>query len=81
MLFNGSEVLVVISNDGTRSALKSCRIDNEETIFTGDSTDGVRIGDRLIKKLQNGSNREYLVKSVKDGVNMFGHREIRVQQI
>lgn len=81
MMFNGSEELVVISHDGNKSILKSCRIDNEEKIFSSESTEGLNIGDRLIRNLQNGSKREYLVKSVKDGVNLLGHREIRVQQI
>lgn len=81
MLFNGSEELIVIYQNGDKGILKSCRIDNEERIFTSDSTEGLNIGDRLIKNLQNGSKREYLIKIVKDGINMTGHREIKVQQI
>ncbi|HAV3045855.1 hypothetical protein L2Z47_00125 [Acinetobacter baumannii] len=81
MLFNGSEELIVIYQNGDKGILKSCRIDNEERIFTSDSTEGLNIGDRLIKNLQNGSKREYLIKIVKDGINMSGHREIKVQQI
>lgn len=81
MLFNGSEELIVIYQNGDKGILKSCRIDNEERIFTSDSTEGLNVGDRLIKNLQNGSKREYLIKTVKDGINMLGHREIKVQQI